>query len=297
MKTGMEQADRKVFSCYGTPGAQAPLVFAVPHAGRAYHAELLALARVPPATLARLEDRLADHLVDDLIAAGHCVLVAHSPRAMIDLNRSEQDIDAGVITDLPPDIRPGLSAKARGGLGLVPDRLAHAGALWKRPLRYAELRARIEAVHRPYHAALAAALALTCRRHGTAMLIDVHSMPPLRSAITRSGGPPQVVIGDRFGRSASQHLTDLCADIVRGFGIAVVINTPYAGNHILGLHGRPQAGIHAIQIEIDRTLYLNRDMMTLAPEPMLARVRSLLAALAQHLGNELTNSGTPMAAE
>ncbi len=272
-------ATHDAYDLYGQAGARSPLVFAVPHAGRDYGEALLARARVTPGTLARLEDRLADLLVHDLIARGQCVVIARRPRAMIDLNRDEREIDPQSIADLPRGVRPHSSAKVRGGLGLIPDRLAYAGALWRHPLPYGELVRRIEQVHRPYHAALADALDGARARHGAALLVDIHSMPPIHPAASAAGPPPRIVVGDRFGRSAAGRLTDLAADIARSHGLEVAVNTPYSGNHILERHGAPERGVHAIQLEIDRSLYLGPDLM--APGTNLPAVRRLLGEMAQ----------------
>jgi N-formylglutamate amidohydrolase len=283
------------FLRYGTPGGKAPLVFAVPHAGRDYGPDLLARARVTPATLMRLEDRYVDLLAHDLIEQEHCVLVARRPRAMIDLNRDEREIDPLGIADLPRHVRPHSSAKVRGGLGIVPDRLAYAGSLWRYPLSYADLCGRIEQIHRPYHAMLEQALIETRQRHGTALLVDIHSMPPLRVSPISDAPPPRIVIGDRFGRSASDRLTDLMADIARRHGLDVAINTPYSGNHILERHGHPDQGIHAIQIEIDRSLYLTRDLVH--PGDGIPAIWALLDDLALGLTQELSGPGLQLAAE
>lgn len=287
-------ASHDAYDRYGQPGARSPLIFAVPHAGRAYGEALLARARVTPATLTRLEDRLADLLTHDLIARGHCVFIARRPRAMIDLNRDEREIDPASVADLPRGVRPFSSAKVRGGLGVVPDRLAYAGALWRHPLPYGEFVRRIEEIHRPYHAALGAALDETRARHGAALLVDIHSMPPIH-ATHGAPTPPRIVLGDRFGRSAAGHLTDLTADVARGRGLEVAVNAPYAGNHILERHGAPARGVHAIQIEVDRSLYLARDLMT--PGDNMPAVRRLLGDMAQALAQELARPGIPLAAE
>jgi N-formylglutamate amidohydrolase len=288
-------ANHLAYRLHGAPGAHGPLVFAVPHAGRDYSPDLLARARVPLEALSRLEDRLADSLADRLIAQGHHVIVAAQPRALIDLNRDEREIDLRAVTGTPWNFRSLSSAKVRGGLGLVPERLTQIGHLWRAPLSYIELRERIESVHRPYHAALAAALEATRRRHGVALLVDIHSMPPLRETPGFEGPAPRVVIGDRFGRSATDRLTDLCADFIRRQHVPVAINSPYSGNHILERHGRPAQGIHAIQIEFDRGLYLADDLMT--PGPGLAAMQRLLAGLADALSQELAGSALPFAAE
>jgi N-formylglutamate amidohydrolase len=243
----------------------------------------------------RLEDRYADLLAQTLIEQGHYVLVARRPRAMIDLNRDEREIDPLGVADLPRHVRPHSSAKVRGGLGIVPDRLAYAGSLWRYPLTYAELCWRIEQIHRPYHAALSQALAETQQRHGAALLVDIHSMPPLRPSINGDDRLPRIVIGDRFGRSASDRLTDLTADIARQHGLEVAINTPYSGNHILERHGLPEQGIHAIQIEIDRSLYLTRDLVH--PGEGVAAIQAMLCDMARGLAHELSGPGLQLAAE
>lgn len=287
--------DHLAFRLHGTPGALGPIVFAVPHAGRDYSPALMERARVPLETLSRLEDRFADHLVEALIAQGHHVLIARQPRALIDLNRDEREVDLRALTGTPWNFRTLSSAKVRGGLGLVPERLTHSGQLWRAPLSYFELCERIETVHRPYHAALANALEETRRRHGVALLVDIHSMPPLRETSGLAEPAPRVVIGDRFGRSATDRLTDLCADMVRRRHVPVAINVPYSGNHILERHGRPAIGIHAIQIEIDRSLYLAEDLMT--PGHGLAAMQHLLGDLAAALCQELAGAALPFAAE
>lgn len=274
----------EAFLHYGAPATHGPLVIAVPHAGRLYSADLLARARVPGIVLARLEDRLADQLVHPLANQGYCVLVARQPRALIDLNRDEREVDPGSICDAPWSFRGQTSAKLRGGLGLIPERLAQIGHLWRRPLPYAQLCTCIEDIHRPYHAMLAALLDAARRRHGIALLLDIHSMPPLNQP-PGAPPPPRIVIGDRFGRSASDRLTDLCADFIRRRHLPVATNSPYAGNHILDRHGRPARGVHAIQIEIDRTLYLDSALM--APGDGLPAMQALLADLAAALTQEL----------
>ena len=279
---------------YGAAGLLGPLVFAVPHAGREYPPDLLARARVNPQTLMRLEDRFADLLVEKLIEQGHHVLIARQPRALIDLNRDEREVDLRGISGAPWSFQGQTSAKLRGGLGLIPERLSCAGNLWNAPLPYPMLCRRIERIHRPYHAALAAALEAARSRHGVALLIDVHSMPPLREPAPGAQAP-RVVIGDRFGRSARRRLTDLCADFIGRREFPVAVNAPYSGNHILERHGKPGAGVHAIQIEVDRSLYLDRALTE--PGPGLEAVQQLLSDLARVMTQELSSSAWPLAAE
>jgi N-formylglutamate amidohydrolase len=270
----------------------------VPHAGRDYPAELHANLRVPPAELLRLEDRYADRLVQPAIGAGFPVIVAHRARAWIDLNRAESDFDAQMISDVDA-ARPCVpSAKTRGGLGLVPRRLAICGEIWRKPWTQAGIDARIADCHRPFHNAVADTLASLRSRFGVAILLDVHSMPPLESRLKTGldrDTPPRIVLGDRFGRSAASVYAEIAMAHVKGRGLAVALNTPYSGDFILETHGQPRRGIHALQLEVDRSLYLDSYMRE--PSAGLASVASLVLELAQLLADQATDSHFAEAAE
>ncbi|NML08802.1 N-formylglutamate amidohydrolase [Sphingobium sp. AR-3-1] len=282
------------FDLYGPAIPDRPVLISVPHAARDYSDDLLAAARVPLSILHRLEDRWADLLVHPLIAQGFTVIVARAPRALIDLNRHEREIDPGMIADLPRDAALHSSAKLRGGLGLFPRRLPGAHELWRGPMRWAEACSRIETLHRPYHAALGQMMAAARDAHGHAILIDIHSMPPL--APTGAGQPaPGVVLGDRFGRSASGRLMTLAADVVASHGLIVAQNHPYAGDHMIDRHGRPDHGLHALQVEIDRVLYLDATLDR--PGPGVARMQAVVTRMAQALAAELPRAGYALAAE
>ncbi|MBD8618624.1 N-formylglutamate amidohydrolase [Sphingomonas sp. CFBP 13728] len=263
------------FERLGAMPPVSPVVMSVPHAGRDYPLALKTALRVPLSGLLPLEDRLVD-AVARAARTDQTTIVQTRARAWIDLNRSEDErdplLDEGARS-LPPMQQ---SAKLRSGLGLVPRRASGAGDLWARRFTDAEVTARIANDHRPYHAALAAALAAAQARFGVAVLLDVHSMPQLGPGGTR------IVLGDRFGHAAAARFVSRVEDecVARGFSTA--INAPYAGGHILERHARPAAGIHAIQLELDRTLYLDRKLH--APGAGFPRVvdlvRSILAALA-----------------
>lgn len=279
---------------YGPDIPPTPVILSVPHAGRSYTPSLSALARVDVSVLRRLEDRYADLLANPLIAAGWSVVVARAPRAMIDLNRQEREVDPAMVSNLPRNQRLQSSVKLRGGLGLVPRRLQGAGDLWLQPLPFAEVERRIETIHRPYHAALARLMEAAHAAHGHAILVDLHSMPPLPITPGWMTGP-KLVLGDRFGRSAAPRLITLLADIAAGRGFASAQNHPYAGDHLIERHGRPEAGFHAIQVEIDRTLYL--DALLDEPGTGLPRVQALVAVLAEALAQEMPRTDYAMAAE
>lgn len=279
---------------YGPDVPLTPIILSVPHAGRHYPPDVSSLTRVSPSILRRLEDRYADMLVDPLIAAGWSVLVARTPRAIIDLNRHEREVDPAMVSHLPRTHALQSSAKLRGGLGLVPRRLQGVGDLWLGPLPFVEVERRIATIHRPYHAALAGLMHAAHAAHGHAILIDLHSMPSLPLAPDGEAGPV-LVLGDRFGRSAAPRLGALAGDIAAARGFASAQNHPYAGDHLVERHGRPEAGFHALQIEVDRALYL--DAALAEPGPGLPRVQALVTALAEALAQELPRADYAMAAE
>lgn len=287
----------RLFSLEGLETASIPVVIAVPHAGRDYPDAILRNSRVAPEVLERLEDRHADMLMPDLAGLGCVGMVAHAARAWIDLNRAPSEIDPQMIADAPRAAFAQPSAKVRGGLGLVPRRLADHGELWRKPIAHADVSARLASYHDPYHRELGRALQTLKSRFGCALLIDLHSMPPLPP----EGGaaPPRIVLGDRFGRSAEGPLCDLALSVLRGSGFEVALNHPYAGGYVLDRHGRPARGIHALQIEVDRSLYLGADLKT--PGEGLAAVRTALTTLVRTLADDMVrldrDPGLAIAAE
>ncbi|MFN3434583.1 MAG: N-formylglutamate amidohydrolase [Sphingomonas sp.] len=259
-----------------------PVVLSVPHAGRDYPLALRAALRLPAAALVVLEDRYVD-CVAEAVRGHRTMLVQRVARAWIDLNRAETERDPKVDEGARPQAQPAPSAKLRSGLGLVPRRAGAAGDLWRRRFSDAEVLARIEHAHRPYHAALAAALAAARARFGIAVLLDLHSMPPV-------GDHAQLVIGDRFGRSAAGRFVARLEAAAADGGLRTALNTPYAGGHILERHAAPAAGIHAIQIEIDRTLYLDHRLDR--PGPGMARTIAALRRLIDAVEDEALSAPT-----
>ena len=271
----MNPEARPSFDRHGPVDPASPVILSVPHAGRDYPPALIEALGVPFEQLLPLEDRHVDR-VAMLARRGETMFVARRPRAWIDLNRGEQERDAAVDLGADPKALPGASLKLRGGLGLVPRRASGTTALWRRRFSAQEVDSRIARDHRPYHAALSAALQSAQRRFGRAVLIDIHSMPPIEWP-----DPARLVIGDRFGRSASAQTVALIESVVRSHGVRFGLNSPYAGGHILDTHGRPERGISAIQIEIDRTLYLDAalDQPGAGLAATAALLRSLIAAV------------------
>ncbi|MFT3975976.1 MAG: N-formylglutamate amidohydrolase [Sphingomonas bacterium] len=274
------------FDILGSPDQpESPVVISVPHAGRDYPFALRANLRVPAEMLAVLEDRHIDAVA--LAARGaETLFVQRVGRAWIDLNRAEHERDSG-IDDGAPAGHP--SPKVRGGLGIVPRRTARTGELWQRRFPAEEIAARIAADHRPYHAALSHALERARARFGRAVLLDLHSMPPI------PGSGARFVTGDRFGRACGVRFIRRAEAVIARAGLHCVRNAPYAGGHILERHGNPAAHIHAIQLELDRSLYLDHamDQPGAGVEPMAALIRAMIDALAEEA---LDNPGT-LAAE
>ncbi|WP_225206693.1 N-formylglutamate amidohydrolase [Novosphingobium huizhouense] len=270
-----------------------PVVVAVPHAGRSYPPALVEGMRHPGFAAPRLEDRLVDLVaIEAARRTGATLLVAQAPRAMIDLNRSSDDIDWDMIGGCRAPAGEAAASstlrRARSGLGLVPRRLPGLGELWKRRIERGELDRRIAEIHAPYHAALAQELAAVRDRWGAALLIDLHSMPPLTAR--HPGEPaPQYVIGDRFGAACDGALVSSAFALFAAAGLRAAHNRPYAGGYVLERHARRREGIHALQLEIDRSSYL--DARLSEPGEGFAAVVELVTALVRRIADEVAAIG------
>jgi len=231
-----------------------PVVLSVPH--------LLKATRLDQAALETLEDRLVDRLIWRATAAGATAFVARAPRAEIDLNRDAREIDPALVTPTLPSAALVQSARTRGGLGLIPSRIAGSGPIWRERIPRAEFTRRVERIHAPYHAALEAALGHARARFGEAVLLDCHSMPPRPRSHGEGADIPAIIFGDRHGTTIAADLLDAALAAARALGYRAACNAPYAGGHIVARHGRPRDGLHAVQIEIDRSAYLDKDLRT-----------------------------------
>lgn len=267
-----------------------PVLVAVPHAGRNYPASLLERMRDPERAGLRLEDRYADLLASRIAeGTGAALIVAQAPRAMIDLNRAPSDMDWEMLAEGRPSagFLPRTGRRARGGLGLVPRRLPGMGEIWKGRINEAELDARMSGIHVPYHAALAAELAALRERWGCALLLDFHSMPPLGSR--REGGVTEFVVGDRFGSSCAGALCAAAFDHFASAGRRAAHNRPYAGGYALDRHAAPSQGIHALQIEVCRSAYLDDRLQE--PGSAFDATAAVLAGLVRRLADEMATLG------
>ncbi|MEM7779214.1 MAG: N-formylglutamate amidohydrolase [Pseudomonadota bacterium] len=273
-----------------------PVLIAVPHAGRAYPGEVLADMRDAGQSQLRLEDRHVDAVgVEIARATGTGLLMAQAPRAMLDLNRSAHDVDWEMISPKPADFKRSQrnlgskNARARSGLGLVPRRLPGFGEIWRTRLPFAELERRIDQIHRPYHEFLSAELARIRDEWGAALLIDLHSMPPLR----RPSGEqcaPEIVLGDRYGASCDSVLASRAFRYLEKQGCCAWHNRPYSGGYVLDRHAKPARGIHGVQIELCRSTYL--DAALSEPVAALNPLAQMLAGLVRELGAQTARLGS-----
>jgi N-formylglutamate amidohydrolase len=239
------------------PVAQnAACVFCSPHSGRTYPQSFLTQSRLDPSTLRKSEDCLVDRLFAGVTRLGAPQIAARFPRAYLDLNREPYELDPELVADPLPAHANSQSIRVAGGLGTVARVVADGEEIYHQQLRLKDVIDRIEALYFPFHAELTRLIEATRRHFGYAVLIDCHSMPS--AAMAPSGGPrPDIVIGDRFGTSCDPRLTRHLREGFACRGYDVQLNRPYAGGFITEHHGRPGRGVHAVQLEINRGLYLD----------------------------------------
>lgn len=280
-----------LFESFGPSRPETPIVISVPHAGRIYPPAMADLARQTGDQLRVLEDRFADRLVGGAAKAGHQVIVAQVARGWIDLNRDEREIDPEMVAGpVGPLVH---SIKVRGGLGLIPRRTSGGGDIWRVRLAPEDVAERIALCFRPYHQRLGTMLAAAHARFGIAVLLDLHSMPP--QAGRRDMAPPHLVVGDLFGRAADPRLSWRMIEEGRAAGFRTALNAPYAGGYILARHGRPADGLHALQLEIGRQLYLDAALDQCGAGA--AAIERLVTRLADALATESLADPAAIAAE
>ena len=255
-------------------------VFCSPHSGRIYPSQFLAQSRLDPHALRKSEDCFVDRLFSGVTRLGAPQISARFPRAYLDLNREPYELDPELIGDPLPAHANSQSIRVAGGLGTVARVVADGEEIYHDRLDLAEVLARIEMLYFPFHGALTQLIEDTRRRFGYGVLIDCHSMPS--AAMAPSGGPrPDVVIGDRFGTSCDARLTRQLREGFASRGYDVQLNRPYAGGFITEHHGRPGRGVHAVQLEINRGLYL--DERKFQPTQGFNRLEADLMAIAADL--------------
>jgi N-formylglutamate amidohydrolase len=258
----------------------APLVFASPHSGRRYPPEFLAAARLDPHALRRSEDSFVEELFDSAPRHGCPLIHALFPRAWCDVNREPWELDPAMFEGELPGWVNAASPRVGAGLGTIARVVATGEAIYRRKLSFAEAEARINACWRPYHDALSGLIEATRARFGLCLLIDCHSMPTLHAQ--GRGRQPDIVLGDAHGTSASPTAMRRLEEALLAAGFIVRRNDPYAGGYVTRHYGRPREGVHAVQIEVARSLYMDEERI--APStgfaPLRRRLEDVIAALA-----------------
>jgi N-formylglutamate amidohydrolase len=246
------------------PGDASPVICASPHSGRRYPADLLAAARLDLRQLRRTEDAYVDELVKGAPARGATLLTAELGRAYVDLNRDPLELDPTMFDGPLPEGAKVNSARVAAGLGVIPKLSANGREIYGRRLDANEIERRLAHAHRPYHAALDQVVQAAIKAHGRALLLDWHSMPS-SAARMGSGAAPDVVLGDLHGRSCAPGFIDAIEAWFVRQGYRCQRNQPYAGGYIMERYGQPAGGVHALQIELNRALYLDETRLTLTP--------------------------------
>lgn len=283
------EAPGEVYHVYRPPVQTLPLVLASPHSGRDYRPDFLARSRLDAHSLRRSEDCFVDEIFAPAVALGVPMLAALFPRAYLDPNREPFELDPGMFDGPLPSYVNSRSARVAAGLGTVPRLVAGGEEIYAGRLSFAEAVQRVERCYYPYHAALRALVEATRKQFGYCILLDCHSMPSI-------GLPPEmadcgaldVVLGDCFGSACAAVTMMAAEECLTGLGYVVGRNTPYAGGYTTRHYGRPAGGVHALQIELNRALYMD--------ELALQR-QTYLDVLARHMGELVSRLAAVPAAQ
>jgi N-formylglutamate deformylase len=270
------------------------VVFASPHSGRDYPWTFLRRTTLNEHSVRSSEDAFVDQLFDCAPRAGAPFLKAGAPRAYVDLNRSADELDPALIEGVS---RQGHNPRVASGLGVIPRVVANGQAIYSGKLSMVEARHRIETYWRPYHTALQGQLDQAHLMFGEAILVDCHSMPhEAMDAVARRGvRRPEIVLGDRFGAAADGAVVDRIEEVFTRAGLVVTRNTPFAGAYITQAYGRPTRGRHAVQIEIDRALYMNERLIR--PNGNFEAFRRLMRDVVREIADIGRSDAVPLAAE
>ena len=282
------------FSLFRPESWTAPVVVSSPHSGRDYPDDFLRASVLDGRAIRSSEDAFVDLLFDGAPDLGMPLITAHAPRAYIDLNRAAEELDPAVVEGVA---RQGHNPRVSSGLGVIPRVVGGGRAIYRGKIAPAEAAMRIDRHWRPYHRALGELVAECRAGFGQAVLIDCHSMP--HEALDGHARPGQrradVILGDRFSAAAARDVVDRIEAAFTGVGLRVSRNTPFAGAYITQTYGRPSQGQHAVQIEIDRSLYM--DERRIAPRPDFQDFRALIQAALAEIALLGGSGRQPLAAE
>lgn len=271
---GLEALIAAPFAIARPKSLRAPFVFASPHSGSLYPPSFGRASPLDALTLRQSEDAFVDELFAAAPAFGAPLIAAHFPRAFVDANRAASEIDPAMFDALPALPRAARTARVAAGLGVIPRIVRDGLEIYRGALPAREAVFRLDAFYRPYHAALAKLVEETKTRFGIAVVVDCHSMPS-------NARVPDIVIGDHYGETATAPLVAHARECLRARGFTVGYNTPYAGGHTTLTYGKPAEGVQALQIEINRALYLDETRMEKLPG--FNDCRNRLASFIEHL--------------
>jgi N-formylglutamate deformylase len=236
------------------------VVFALPHSGRDYGVSFLNQSILDQLSIRSSEDAFLDQLIDGIEKYGAPKIIANAPRAFIDLNRSTDELDPALISGIKNNIK---NPRISSGLGVIPRVVSHGKEIYRGKLSFEQAQSRIKYYWKPYHTDLSNLLQRSQSVFGQSLLIDIHSMP--HEAVSTQSSfikPPEIVVGDRFGMSSDPEFTNLVISILKQHEFRVAKNTPFAGAFITKHHGKVKKRIHALQLEIDRSLYMDEEKIS-----------------------------------
>ncbi len=260
------------------PVEDCSVLFSSPHSGRYYPDDFLSLLRVPLMDLRRVEDAFVDHLFSGVRAFGAGLICAKYARSYVDLNRSETELDSRMFRDGPPNPAGERSPRVEAGLGCIPRIAASGEDIHARMLTRQEADDRLAMAYTPYHQALDGWLSRLHHQTGNSVMVDCHSMP---SVVAGRRMQADIVLGSRHGESCDETLVRRVEGVFARRGYRVLRNMPYAGGYLTQKHGRPVEDRHAIQIEINRKLYM--DEMAVELKPGFRRLRDDLMCVAKEI--------------
>jgi N-formylglutamate deformylase len=251
-----------------------PFVFASPHSGRVYPASFVAMSRLGATSLRRSEDAFVDELFCGAVALGAPMIAARFPRAFLDANRAPSELDVGMFDGNLGIAIDAPSPRVTAGLGVIPRIVRDGADIYRSKLKPNDAEERLTRLYRPYHAALAELVEETRHQFGVAVVIDCHSMPSAAAI-------PDVVFGDRYGMAAAPAVTRIAELAFEAQGFSHARNAPYAGGYTTHLHGRRDRDVHALQVEVNRALYLDEERIAKSPrfDTVHARLNEALAHL------------------
>ena len=245
-----------------------PCIFTSPHSGADYPAAFVKASRLDPVALRGSEDAFIDELFAAAPDHGAPLLIARYPRAFVDMNREAWELDPGMFNGELPHFVNSSSPRVSGGLGTIARVVSNGAEIYSKKLPFSEAERRIRSIYMPYHNALKELIGATQAATGCAVVIDCHSMPSIGGPMDQDKGRQRadIILGDRFGSSCANVVTDTAEDAFRELGYTVTRNLPYAGGYTTRNYGRPIGGIHTLQIEMNRALYMNEQDISRGPD-------------------------------